>query len=568
MNDQNKKKVISIVKRINDIPVLYINGEPIEGISYLSYVAEKSCYEEFVQRGYRLFSVPAFFGGQTTNEVSQFPVPVKPIYDAEVPDYKEFDEQMEKIIRACPDAYVFPRVNVSVPKKWEEAHPEEVNDTGTDQFPDRKRACFSSDLWAEEVKRLLKMFIQHVEEMHYCDNIIGYQVAGGNTSEWFPFDQKGSIGKRSREKFTFYRKENNLSDTVENYYQFLSEITAQRICEFSSYVKELTGNRLVVGAFYGYTYELCGRWNTHHALRTILSCSDVDFICSPIGYMGGRKAGVDHPYMVALDSLKLHGKLYFVELDTRTHLTGPPNNLPFYNTSIWKGPEYEVTYNILKMHFAKMFINTHAGWWFDMWGGWYSDKRYMELMERFCDISKEYVDSPPKPAAEIAVFADEKAFAFLEEGKIGEEVCSSIRHALGLMSLPYAKYLDTDFELVVDKYKAVISLVPYRTSDSEKLRRFCEKEQLPFLEITEENASITAGKLRTFAKNAGVHVYADRDAAVEANEQFISLHTTQAGTYHLYVPEGGKLYDMYAGCEASVDVQCGAGESYLFKIIK
>ena len=75
-------------------------------------------------------------------------------------DHHNVDHNFGQILAACPDAYIFPRVNVNLSEAWEKAHPEELCEAG---FGNRCRVSYASDLWAEEVKRGLSALIEYIE---------------------------------------------------------------------------------------------------------------------------------------------------------------------------------------------------------------------------------------------------------------------------------------------------------------------------------------------------------------------------------------------------------------------
>ena len=87
--------------------------------------------------------------------------------------FEVFDREVRRILDVCPDAMIFPRINCSLTREWEDAHPDELCDTV-------RRYCFASDAWAKETERLLTDFIRYVQASDYTDNIVGYQIAGGN----------------------------------------------------------------------------------------------------------------------------------------------------------------------------------------------------------------------------------------------------------------------------------------------------------------------------------------------------------------------------------------------------
>ena len=284
---------------------LFVDGEILPPDAYITYFTGKNRYEDFASVGYRLFSLPVFFSSKTLNENSQAPCLGRPIFDGEEPDWDVLDEDFYKILRACPDALIFPRVNVSLNESWERANPDELCDEGKTEL---HRPCFSSDKWAEETKRLYRLAIRHIEESDYADHVIGYQFAAGNTEEWFSHDFKGSIGKRSREKFAEHCAKNCLEPNDANLYAFLSDVVADRICDLAAVTKEEAGREKLVGTFYGYTFECGDRVSCHHSLDKVLACPDVDFLCSPISYAKDRELGRDHGCMLPCDSLREHGK--------------------------------------------------------------------------------------------------------------------------------------------------------------------------------------------------------------------------------------------------------------------
>lgn len=516
------------------VPTLFVNDEPIAGVAYITYFTDNNRYEDFSKAGFKLFSVPVFFGKQTINEVSQFPPFMDGVYDGGV-HYEVFDREIQRILSVAPDAMIFPRVNCSVPKEWEDAHAYELCDSC-------HRACFASDLWAEETERLLTDFIQYVQNSEYADNIIGYQIAGGNTEEWFSFDQKGSVGLRAREKYakitgTFYSADDDYTNDKE-FYGFLSRTVAERIDRFAAVAKRIVGGKKVVGAFYGYTFECPWPSSVHLALGEILRSENVDFICSPASYMETRRFGIDHPCMLPIDSLKKHGKLYFVENDLRTDLSRPPNDQPHYNKPIWFGPDRATSLEVLKQGFARALLHGHALWWFDMWGGWYAADEYMDFMKRTLNIAAESLNCSRVSHAEVAVFIDE--MAMLSYNAMSEAY--HFRRSLGLMGAAYDVYLIEDYADVKEKYKYCIFIQP---TETEAMTNAVKDGK--HMIITKDNCDITSAELRELLRDAGVTLRTDTDAVVYETESHIFIGGTDAhliydGDTELLLGGIGRLY--------------------------
>ncbi|MBR5446117.1 MAG: hypothetical protein IKV57_08335 [Clostridia bacterium] len=549
--------MFSSVQNFGGVPTLHINGQPVPGFAYITYRTYNARYEDFADLGCRLFSMPVFFGTQTINETSQIPPMAPGIFEGDEPDFSLFDADMEKILAARPDAWVFPRVNMSLPKKWEAAHPEECCDFG---YTEHHRVCFSSDAWAEETKRLLGLFIDHVEASPYREHIVGYQLAGGNTEEWFSFDMKGSIGQRSREAFAAYCREQGLTGTEEELRAFYSHMTARRILEFSAYAKEKTDRRLVIGCFYGYTFECVSYTSCHHALMQILESDDVDFICSPVTYAEYRPVGRDHANMLPIDSLKRHGKLYFAENDTRTHLSKAPNALPNYNGPIWFGPVCEKSCEIIRMHFARALLHGHAMWWFDMWGGWYDDDRYRALLKKCREICDAAMDTDRSSTAELAVFIDERAYAI--EG-CAAGMPYSIRKNLGYLGSPYDVYMIDDYPAVKEQYKAYIFICPAETP---RMSAAVADAGTLGMVISGLNPDPAPELLRDFCRAHGIHLWCDRDAVVYGSTEYLFLHTKDAGEYALHLPAGITLTECFTGEAYTAPLCAEAGTGYLYRI--
>ena len=527
---------VSKISFHNGVPTLFVNDEPLAGVAYITYYTDKNRYKDFSDAGFKLFSVPIFFSGQTINEFSQIPPFSEGIFD-DGANFEIFEREIKRIIEAAPDALIFPRINCSVTRKWEDENPDELCDNC-------RRSCFSSDAWVEETERMLSEFIEYVQTSDYSDNIIGYQIAGGNTEEWFSFDGKGSVGLRSRQKYAeisgkFYEEGDDYKEDAD-FYNFLCEMTAKRIERLAALVKNKVKRQQVVGVFYGYTFECPYGASGHLALGNILDSYNIDFICSPASYMETRKFGIDHPCMLPVDSLKKHGKLYFVENDVRTDLSRAPNDLPRYNTPIWFGPERETSLELVKQHFARALLHGHSQWWFDMWGGWYASEDYMNLMKKTLNLARKSLELPMESCAEVGVFIDEKSMLTYT----AKEEAYNFRRSLGLMGAAYDVYLADDYFSVCQKYKLCIFIEPTRTTKMTDIISAC---MCDYIVINQDNCHITSAELRELLKNAGVKLRSESDAVIYENQSYIFIGGTSEplcydGKTELLLDGIGRLY--------------------------
>lgn len=542
-------------------PTLFINNHPVPAAAYITYFTDKNRYQDFADAGFTLFSMPIFFATRGINALSGIPPFADGIFEHREPDFSVLDREVMRILNACPDGLIFPRINLSLPQWWDDENPDELCDTGWKDGP--RRTCFASDRWAEETKRMLRLVIEHISESDYVDHIFGYQLAGGNTEEWFSFDRKGSVGIRSREKFQEACLAGTYADTGSDYQQFLSDTVARRVCEFAAYTKELTERKLIVGSFYGYSTTCVEPFMNHAALKTVLDCPDIDFLCAPLSYDEARPAGRDHASQTVLDSLKLHGKLHFSENDTRTDLSGPPFDIPHYQSKVWYGPDRNTSQQIMKMHFARALCHGHAFWWFDMWGGWFARPEYMAIVRRSRQILQEAERKSLASCAKAAVFVDERSFCRVPEGDITpKHVCYHSLKALGKTSVPYDIYLIDDFETVRSRYHAFIFMVPLETAAVTAALAQCDAAALPYLILDGSNWDLSPDELRTFFRAAGVIPYYDHDTVVYENEGYFFLHACKPGPHPL--PEG-TFRDCFTGQTVSGCITAELYESILLE---
>ena len=559
--------IASEIRMINGDPTLFINGERIVENAYITYFIKKARYADFAEAGFKLYSVPLYFATRGLTEINEVPPFDDGIFEKKGdPDFTIVDRAIYQILHSCPDAYIFPRVNMSLPLWWERENPDELCDYGNISM-DKRRPCFSSDAWLEETKRELKLFIEHIEASPYRDHICAYQLAGGNAEEWFGLDQKGSIGKRSREKFEKYKKERGIVGTEAEYYYFLSEICADRIIELSEFAKELTGHRLVMGSFYGYTYERQDRESNHHALEKILNSDAVDFLCSPISYLNVRETGHDQPCMMPLESLKRHGKLYFMENDARTHLTGPLFDIPHFDNPHYKPRPRWHTVETMKMYFARAFVKNHPFWWFDMGGGWHDYPLYMQMDREFLEITKASHERDRSGVSEVAVIVDERVFCqFDGAGRLQnvKPIVYDFRNKLGVMGAPYDSYLASDYELIKNDYNAFILLEPAETELSARIK--CDTKHC--LVITPDKKDITTDELRDFLRASGVHIYSDEDVVLYVNRSYLFIHTTAHRRVTLKMKNGERLRQILGDpVDLGKDI-LPERTSYLFELVR
>ena len=547
----------SSIENYGGVPTLFINGEPQPALAYMTYFQENNEYESFTLAGYELFSLPVFFSTRGINTLSNISPFEQGIFEIKgEPNFEIFDQNIETILEQNSNAYILPRMNISMPTWWEEENPTEVNIT---EDGESKRESFYSEKWRKDAGELVLQFIKHINQSDYRDRILGYQIACGNTEEWFHFDLNGGIGPAAERGFEAFIKQmypdevgdydglpkfksdnEMITDDLHHrrFLEFCSLAVADAISYFSGLVKEATNYQLIVGTFYGYGLEVYNSLYGTHALNYLLDNENIDFFCSPNSYQFQRKAGIDWPDMTVTDSMKLHNKFYFAECDIRTSLTKWINDSRegaalegTYNSELWFGPKtIEDSLQLIRKTFTRQLIKGNGLWWFDMWGGWFENETIMEEMKAYEEIATVALhDKKRESVAKVAVFTDEAAYRYLNPRSQAGRIVSDARHELGLTAVPYDSYDLNDFESVYKNYEAIIFLSPVVRQEMQQAINLAQESQIATLSINLQTPELSVKQLRDFYKDNEIHIWCKTDDVIYVNDNFIAVHAATSG---------------------------------------
>jgi beta-galactosidase len=346
-------------------------------------------------------------------------------------------------------------------------------------------------------------------------------------------------------------------------FRFHSEVVADTIDYFCRVIKDESNNRFLTGAFYGYSCYIGDPSLGHYALSKLLESPYLDILASPNVYH--RVPGEDWPPMAAVDSVRLHGKLWCAENDTRTCCTNllrdvAPDICPEgqYDTGVWIGPEsLDVSVNILWKDAGRMLAGGYSGWWFDMWGGWYSDPALLEVIQGLQEISTLYPNqelSAMQP--EVCVIHNEElCFYDASIGELTEEILGS-RFTLGKTGAPYNIVLTGDIALLPQESYGFVWArgdtgdaaqilrpggVTLRTSVTGSVLYDADGNELKsFPGIL----SFTDAELREFYRLAGVHLYGESGDVLYAGRGWVVLHAVEAGEKVVRLPFKARITDV------------------------
>lgn len=490
VDGRKPRESVAVVKAWRGSPALFIDGKANSAMTYTAYGPSVNVFRDFARAGINLYSfcaTPTEAGYGLSKTAWKSP---------DVYDFSELDQRAMMVLQANPNARFFPRLYLHAPVWWAKAHPNDVvlYDPG-DGKPvpfihagGRPAPSWASDAWRRDTVEGLRRLIRHVEASPWADRCIGYHLASGTTEEWMMWggneDQWVDYSPVNVTRFrkwlrTRYKSVDALrhawgNDTVTfvnaavpsrkqradqgtsslrydptdqaivDYQLYNANLVADTITYFAHEVKQMTGHKKIVGAFYGYLLQLCGEQRQqnsgHLALEKVLNSPDIDFLCSPTSYafrqLGG--AGTTH-FMSLAGSVRLHGKLWFDENDVRTSLSGG-------QIGEWGRPA-NVDGDLIQQdkELAHVIVQGAGQWWFDVGGNRYDDPRLMERIGHLAKVAQSAIQRSRQPADEVAFVIDEDSLLRLRVADpLGAELPLQQLPALHRLGAPVGHYLASD----------------------------------------------------------------------------------------------------------------------------
>ena len=439
--------------------------------------------------------------------------------------------KLRRLLDLDPEAYFILRVSIEMRVEWwQRQYPEELELWGDGT---REAESYASAVWRAQATDFFRALIETIRSHPEGERVIGYQPAAGQSGEWAKESSMENRATDYSEPMRRYfrawlarRYENDLNalreawrdgramfNTAEvpapeeqedadlyhfrdpargrkviDFFECLADLTAEDIVHFCRTIKEATDGEALAGVFYGYIMEMT--WSNgffhqrqdmehpayqrsgHLALSKVLASPHVDYLASPYSY-GFRGIGGDGPFMSLTESVRLHGKLWFNEEDTRTHKFLPNSAYGMVNT-----PEESVS--ILTRNFSIALEHASAAWWAD-WAapgrGPYDDPAILEALRTFVRIGTKSLSCPDRSAsADLAIIVDEQSFLYERLIRtLDWPLIYRQRHwGLSRIGAPHDLYLIDDLNRLPKPYRCYLFLNAFCLSDAEReaIRRY------------------------------------------------------------------------------------------------
>lgn len=444
-------------------------------------------------------------------------------------DFSSIDAKFDNIIKADPEALFHLRINLERNSPWwQELYPQECEVTSLgiqlqqsfaskvwraeakeflNAFAEHIEAIGMSDRaiayqvgaghtgeWCKRNSSMANPCGDYSEPMQnhfrkwlrrrYCDDISVLREAWANNSVTFDTVEVPSESQQLNSLDYSFRDPHQECNVID-YFRCLAELCGDLVIDFCKAAKVATDGMSMVGAFYGYILEMswnscffsewADRWQEgdyttlqrsgHLGLKQVLESPDVDFLVSPYSY-GFRGIGGHGPCMLPSESVRLHGKLYIYEEDSRLHTGG-------YHTTYGRAANASQSRAIMRRNFAYIATHSQGVWTFPN-----EDDEIFREIKSFKEKGDFTVGTDRSSNSEIAVFVDDESY-FYESLKTSLDIPLIFHQRLkGLprMGAPYDVYhLDDLLGGKLKPYKFYIFLNAFRLDEK---RRSALKNEL------------------------------------------------------------------------------------------
>jgi len=523
----------SVVAKRDGQLSIQLDGIPLGSLPYATYAPNERYFAQFGEAGTNVYS----FSVNTGEEPWWHSVPTW--VSGGVWNFSEFDEWVHLAIKANPNALFVPRIYIGEPDWWRDLHPDEliVFDDGKERttrrrhpfrlWPEKESRSYgsiASSIWRQDMANSLRRLLKHIHESEYGDRIIGYQLNGLNTEEWYyftrgedPGDQLGDYSRPMREYFREWLKEKYQTDsalqtawsksdatfmTVElptieershrrgkaafrdpstymnviDFYECYNGLIPDTIDYFARVVKEETQAGKVVGAFYSYLFEFQGRPDTgHNASQKLLASENIDFIAVTASY-GNRTLGRGGSILRSPHtSMHLHGKLWHEDNDTVSFLF--PEVSRRIGDNEWERSKVVLAATDDAEQSQWIFLrgagfaianNVHQTL-LDLHGGYFDHPDLMNTVQELNELTERTLQYDRSSCAEILVVADERSTYYpTMKSELMKQALYDPPYSLIKLGAPYdCIYLDDLSIIDMEPYKLVIFLNAYHLTSQQ-----------------------------------------------------------------------------------------------------
>ncbi len=454
-------------------------------------------------------------------------------------DFATLDEGLAEMAAMAPEIRLLLRVDTRAPDWWGARWPEELvgyalspthastetSDMAADAGP--RRVSLAAPRWRRAAAAGLRALVRHVRGSASGRRVLGLMSACGTFGEWhywgflhlpdtgpamtahfrrwaarryrtpeaagaawgMPIAGWGDVRvpglERIANEASAFRAGSYAAWTLD-YVRCHQALAADTLLHFCRTVKQASAGELLAGAFYGYLFHTPWRDEGGHLeYARVVRSRWVDYLSGPQIYelrardLGG--SGLDRGLIA--DVLR-HGKLWFSEADTPTHIG---RRMAYF----WRTPE-EIARNaadsiaLIRRDAARAFTQGNQLWWFDFGrnytGGEYLDDEIMAEIAQLARLDGEMARLDRTPVAQVAVVYHPASLYHMAHWRAGRDgVSGGVTDGL----VHQAQYLGAPAEVlqaegVTARHRLVIVANAFYLSPGERTRlhrRLCRDDR-------------------------------------------------------------------------------------------
>ncbi|MCK5801467.1 MAG: hypothetical protein KAI66_01480 [Lentisphaeria bacterium] len=256
-----------------------------------------------------------------------------------------------------------------------------------------------------------------------------------------------------------------------DFFAFRNDRMADAMIRIAGIVKGASSLKRPVLFFYGYTFEINNGLieGGHARWSRLLACDDIDLFCAPTAYFG-RWPGHAGYFHAPVDSVALHGKMWFNEDDVRTYLIPGAKGR-------WTPRDLKQNIDNYERNFAHLFVRRMGCWYMDLLGrGWLNDPELWRGIGQLNVFWEKHKDDPVTFAPDIAIIADERSPYFMPHVRnnrgpsVNGPLLGQLRGKLGGVGAPVGYYLLPDFLADRIDAKVYVFLNAFAVTGAERKR--------------------------------------------------------------------------------------------------
>lgn len=351
-------------------------------------------------------------------------------------DFSIIDNYMDVFAVNAPEVKIILQVKMTMPDWWLAKYPGDVvaYHDGRPYSPAHDRQALASARWRKDGAYALRQLMKYLKKSPNTGRIFAIGLSEGWNSEWFWSTLGGAASGYSAadlDTFKTYLKESYSGDEalakawnmpgltfdtvkmpmpkeidhgascgeladpakdrrIMDYFRFRNRALGDAVETFAKVVKEESGNRYLVGIYYGY-FVMFSHVNRklqtvgHLEIERLARSPYVDMFWAPSLYHW-RQIGMPDGVMQAADALSAYGKLTVVEQDMRTF--SEPSHMQAGNGRT-NNPDQ--TINAMHRALGMLLARGIGMHWYDMHEIWFREKVLLETMK---DINDTYMALP------------------------------------------------------------------------------------------------------------------------------------------------------------------------------